>query len=150
MEEQQHLFELQIDPASQASLSETAKWGKFLSIVGFVFIGLIVIMAFFSGIFMSFLGNSLPGYQAAYSGVFFTVYLLIAAAIWFVPNLFLYKFSTEIKTALQTSDQDLLARAFASQKTLFKFMGIITIIYLAFILLIIVIAVIVGIFAAAR
>ena len=37
---------------SEAFLKETAKWGYFLSILGFVFIGIIVLMAFFIGAFL--------------------------------------------------------------------------------------------------
>lgn len=148
MEDQQHLFELQLDPASQASLSETARWGKFLSIMGFIFMGLLVIEALFIGTIMSTLTNSLPGYQSGIPGVFMTIFILLIAAIWFVPNLYLYKFSTQIKRALQSSDQEQLTQAFASQKTLFKFIGIVTIIYLGIIALTIVGALIFGIFAA--
>jgi MFS family permease len=149
MEDQQHLFELQLDPASQASLSETARWGKFLSIMGFILIGLLVLEAIFIGTIMSALTNSLPGYQsAALPGAFMTIIILLAAAIWFVPNLYLYKFSTQIKRALQSSDQDQLTQAFESQKKLFKFIGIVTIIYLGIIALVIVGAIIVGIFSA--
>ena len=148
MEDQQHLFELQLDPASQASLSETARWGKFLSIMGFILIGLLVLEALFIGTIMSALTNSLPGYQSGIPGVFMTIIILLAAAIWFVPNLYLYKFSTQIKRALQSSDQDQLTQAFESQKKLFKFIGIVTIVYLGIIALVIVGAIIVGIFSA--
>lgn len=150
MEDQQHLFELQLDPASQASLSETARWGKFLSIMGFIFIGLLVLEALFIGTIMSALTSTLPGYpSAAMPGAFMTILILLAAAIWFVPNLYLYKFSSQIKRALQSSDQDQLTQAFESQKKLFKFIGIVTIVYLGLIALAIVAVIIVAIFTAA-
>ena len=41
--------ELHIDATAQSYLSETAKWGNFLSIVGFILSGLIAIIALFAG-----------------------------------------------------------------------------------------------------
>ena len=53
--EEQASASLTISIEAINSLTETAKWTKFLSILGFIFIGLIVVMAFFAGSMMSFL-----------------------------------------------------------------------------------------------
>ena len=39
--------DLQVTPQAQSYLTESAKWGKFLAIMGFIFCGLMVILAFF-------------------------------------------------------------------------------------------------------
>lgn len=44
-------FELQLDQSAKDFLKETAKWAYFLSIVGFVGIGLIMLIAVFAGTF---------------------------------------------------------------------------------------------------
>ena len=46
---EQHLFDLKIDRPVATNLSEAAKWGKFLGIMGFIFCGLMVIIGFFAG-----------------------------------------------------------------------------------------------------
>jgi hypothetical protein len=61
---QDSLFELSLDHESIDHLTETARWGKFLAIVGFVGCGLIVIMAFaFGAIFSSSLFSHIPSYS---------------------------------------------------------------------------------------
>lgn len=140
MEEQQHLFDLQIDPASQLSLAQTAKWGKFISIVGFVMIGLMAIFSFSIGTILSTLGSTVSPYSAmgALPGFMFTIIYLGAAAIMFVPTLFLFQFSVRMKKALDSNDQELLARAFESHKSMYKFYGIVLIICLSFYALILI------------
>ena len=39
--------DLQVTPQGQSYLVESAKWGKFLSIMGFILCGIMVIIAFF-------------------------------------------------------------------------------------------------------
>lgn len=136
MEEQQtHLFELQLDNQAIAHLGETAKWARFLAIIGFIFIGLIVILAFTAGSFFAQMGSYSGTPLAAISGGIFTVVYLIGAAVWFFPNLFLFQFATRLKKAIATNDQTILANSFSAQKTMYKYMGILVIIYLAIIAL---------------
>jgi hypothetical protein len=68
--------------------------------------------------------------------------MLIISALVFVPAFFMYLFSTRMKKALKSNDQELLGRAFANQKVVFKFYGILTIIYLSILTIIIIGAVI--------
>ena len=135
MEEQQHLFELHIDPAGLAALSETAKWGKFLSIVGFILTGLLVIAAFTMGTLFASLGSVYGTTPGFFTGGFIMVMYLFIAALFFIPNLYLFFFANRLKKSLVSNDQELLSSAFAAQRTVFKFMGIVTIIYLALVAL---------------
>jgi hypothetical protein len=48
-----NLFELSIDHEISSHLGETAKWAKFLSIVGFVFMGVMLIVLLFAGSMIS-------------------------------------------------------------------------------------------------
>jgi hypothetical protein len=137
---QSSLFELALDQESIGHLTETARWGKFLAIVGFVMCGLIAIFSFFIGsIFASALtaGSSfsnLPresagaGALGALGGVFFTAIYLVFAALYFFPCLFLYNFSVRMKTALNTNDQVKLNQSLKAQKILFRYVGILTIV----------------------
>lgn len=126
---------LAITPSVAGYLQAVAKWGKFLAIVGFVMIGLMVLGAIFGGLFM---GNMLHEADDATgvasflnSGIFALIYLPFAV-LYFFPVLYLYRFSSKMQEALHLQDEALLADSFANLKSLFKFMGILTIIMLAF------------------
>jgi|HubBroStandDraft_1064217.scaffolds.fasta_scaffold44342_3 uncharacterized membrane protein YjgN (DUF898 family) len=134
------LFGLSLDHESIDHLTETARWGKFLAIVGFVSCGFIIIMAFVVGALLSgSLLSTFPGYSNRIdTGVFGLLggamigglYSLFAV-IYFFPCLFLYKFSVRMKAALSTDDQVKLNQSLKAQKFLFRYVGIATIIGVA-------------------
>ena len=104
-------------------LAETAKWGKFLAIVGFVFIGLMALFGLFFGSFMS---NFAGGELFPVSPMIFTVMYLLIAALYFFPVLYLYRFSTKMQVALRLDNERDLTESFSNLKSLYKFMGIMT------------------------
>lgn len=131
----ENLFDLQIDHQSNNFLSEAAKWGKFLAIMGFIFCGLMAIFALFAG---TLLASMMPGMgssegaTAALGGGFVTVIYLILALIYFFPCLYLFNFSAKMQVALRSNQQDMLNTSFRNLKSCFKFMGILTIVILSF------------------
>jgi len=139
--------ELSLTTSAKSFLLETAKWAKFLAIVGFVMIGIMVIAAFSMGALFSSMSSmsefgELP---AGLGGGFFTVIYLIMALLYFFPTLYLYRFATKTKSALESSSSDQLSGGIENLKSTFKFMGILMIILLGFYALIIVFAIIGGI-----
>ncbi|MFN0082555.1 MAG: hypothetical protein ACKVOM_08560 [Ferruginibacter sp.] len=132
--------ELQIDNNAYLHLKETAGWAKFLGIVGFVFSALIGIIAFVvpaylkSSMSSNPYGNAGAGMFSMMSG-FITVLYLILAIMGFFISLFAYKFGVKTKLALQNTDQESLDKGLMNLKFLFRFHGIIMIIYLGFITL---------------
>jgi hypothetical protein len=128
--------DLQIDPASQAHLKETAGWAKFISIVGIVASILLAIAAFFIGAIMSrYSAYGRYGSEMSTMGAgVITVVYLIGAVITFFVSLYLNRFAMKMKTALDTSDQAALTSSFQNIKVYFRFIGIILIIYIAFII----------------
>jgi hypothetical protein len=138
MESNQSLFSLNIDPVTKAHLSETARWARFLAIVGFVSLALMILVIIGMIAFMGtavedspYAGNPMfPG-----MGVAMAVYYVIIAAIWFVPLLYLLRFSGAMRTALNGNDQQALNASFMNLKSCFKFVGIVTIILLVLSLL---------------
>ena len=66
-----NLFDLHIDPQSQGYLSETAKWAKFLSILGFIMLGLFVILMLVGGAstFTTFQGMGMDDESTAFGAV---------------------------------------------------------------------------------
>ncbi|MGZ3959302.1 MAG: DUF5362 family protein, partial [Flavisolibacter sp.] len=56
---------------------------------------------------------------------------IIVAVVYFFPCLFLFRFSAGMKKALNSNSQDELDLAFQNLKSMFKYVGVITIIFLA-------------------
>lgn len=128
---EQSLFDLQIDSTSQSYLSETARWGKFLAIVGFIFCGLIALMAIFAGSIFATASNQLGGGIGVLGGGMVTIFYVLIGLLWFFPFYYLYIFSSKMQNALRSNDQQALQTAFANQKSCYKFVGILTIVMLS-------------------
>jgi hypothetical protein len=137
---QDSLFELSFDHESIDNLTETARWGKFIAIVGFVGCGLMVVLAFVVGaVLSSSLFSNLPRYSSGIGpnpfgflgGAMIGGIYSIFAAVYFFPCLYLYKFSVRMKAALNTHDQVKLNQSLKAQKFLFRYVGIVTIIGVA-------------------
>lgn len=124
---------LHISNESANYLRETGSWGNFLAIVGFCFVGLMVLVALFASTLLAALGTS-----AGISTGFLSVFYLAFAALYFFPVLYLYKFASTIKQALLKRDSILLATSLENLKSLFKFMGIMTAIMLGLYLLVLI------------
>jgi len=119
-----------ITPISASYLREAAKWGKFLAIVGFVIIGIMVLSGLFAGAAMSmYLPQEAIGMAG---GGFFAFFHLLGALLYFFPVLYLYRFSGNMEDALRRHDEQLLTSSFANLKSLFKFVGVLAIIIFAF------------------
>lgn len=127
-------LELHLTPWAKNFLLETAKWAKFLAIVGFIFLGLFVILAFSMGAIMSSFselgGDEFDVFAGMGAGAITVSYLLIAL-LYFFPTLYLYRFATKTKMALQLSNSEELTDGLENLKSTFKFMGIMTIVVLA-------------------
>ena len=126
-----NLFDLQIDHQSSSFLTEIARWGKFLSIMGFIFCALFVLVGIFGGATLSSLMDTQMGGSGIIGGYFFTIVYLVVALIFFFPCLYLFKFSTRMQLALRTNDQVQLNFSLRNLKSLFRYMGIYTIVILS-------------------
>jgi hypothetical protein len=139
--------ELQVNPASEMHLKETAMWARFLGILGFIFSGLFVLVAFFAGTYLSRIMNVNPygGYRnnpsTSMMGGFITFVYLFLAAFAFLVSLFTYRFGTRVKQAILQSDQESFNGGLMNLKFLFRFYGIIMIIYLGILALTLVVSI---------
>lgn len=132
------LFSLNIDPLTKTHLNETAKWARFLAILGMVVLVLGLIVALMGAtIFTTFFGMSTsttdyPGADAAMTTARITMVVttLIASAIIFFPLLFLLRFANAMKRAIAANDQNRLNVSFQNLKIYFRYLGIVAIIFL--------------------
>lgn len=135
--------DLQVSPASQTFLNEAAKWRKFLSIIGFILCGFMVIVAFFIPTLIMNIppyNQLMPSGMTSSMSVGFTIVYLLLSLLLFFPCLYLYQFSVKMKRALGSVSQENFEASLQSLKSLLKFYGIATIIILSFYALIFVIA----------
>lgn len=121
---------LVINWRSKEFLKETAKWTKFLAILGFVGIGLMVLGSFV----MLFAPSSLMSNgDFPFGGKIFMMLLYLAfAVLYYFPISYLYQFSENTKKAIENNDNNAIRDAFEFLKSHYKFMGILTIILLSF------------------
>ena len=121
---------LVIDWRSKEFLKETAKWTKFLAILGFVGIGLMVL----GSLVMLFAPSSLMSNgDFPFGGKIFMMLLYLSfAVLYYFPISYLYQFSENTKKAIENNDNNAVRDAFEFLKSHYKFMGILTIILLAF------------------
>ena len=101
-----------------AALYETRPWAKFLGVLGFVGVGLMVLLG---------LGVMVAGFPSKAPGALGLFYML-AAALYVYPSLCLVRYGSAISRLLDVPDQETLAAALMQQKSFWRFMGIATVV----------------------
>ncbi len=133
MENEINLIEtdLIVDSTISAHLKETAVWGKFLGIIGFIYSGFIVLGAIFAAsMFAKLTGNATGSSSGLFAGGMVGVVYLGLAGVIFFMSMYLYRFAKNIQLALKTNDQESLVTSFKNLKVYFRFAGIITVVAL--------------------
>ena len=135
-------FELQLNESAKKFLNEAAKWAYFLSILGYIGIGFIVLVAIFAGAIFTKIGSMMPieqmGILGSVLGIIMTVVYLMIAAVCFFPIYYLQRFASNLKTALKDNNSETLTNSFEYLKSHYKFIGIFALIILCFYILIII------------
>jgi hypothetical protein len=120
-------FELEVTKDIKGFLKETATWSYFLSIMGFIGIGIMVIFGIFFGAIMGSRIGGNPyqniGFSMGYLGLIYVVFGLL----YFFPVYYLFNFSKKMKSALKSNNNDDFKAAFLNLKSHYKYLGIFTI-----------------------
>jgi len=142
--------ELKVNEISKTYLLETAKWAKFIAIVGFIGVGFLVLAAIIFGAVSSLDFSSIPGMEAfgMLGGTFVAIIYLVMALVYYFPVKYLYDFATKVKVALEILDPVKLEEALEKLKSHYKYIGILIIVVLALYALIFVVAILAAIFAS--
>ncbi len=142
---------LQLSPNSTSFLESTAKWARFLSILGFIGIGFMVLAAllmFAGGALISGRASSMYGSRGMFGGApmgLIGVMYLVMAGLYFFPVLFLNKFSSKMLNAITMRDSMSLESSFEQLRNHYRFVGIMTIIVIGLYVVGILIGVMAGI-----
>ncbi len=128
--------ELSITEDIRSYIYETAKWTRFLAIVGFIFSAFTAMFAFSASAFLTTLATVQPANPLLQlgPGVLMVVFLLFAL-LYFYPSLLLFNYSSAAKNAVLYADQAGLMVAMSKLKSFFKFWGILMMVFILLYLL---------------
>ena len=113
-------------------LKQTADWTKFMAVLGFISMGMMI----FSGGIITTLSSVLPsssGLNNAYNnfgenGMMITgILYIVLGAVMIIPYAYLNKFSNTCRKAIQNQEEQLFEESFYFMKAYWKFLGIFTI-----------------------
>lgn len=129
--------ELQVDAEAQLYFNETAKWAKFLGIIGFIFSGLTLLIGLVSLVNYNEVSSRSYYYSrsATMNPLVQAFVFIIIAVVWIFASLYIYRFATKMKNSLQTYDQFTFNDALCNLSKNYKFLGVVTIVYLALVVL---------------
>jgi hypothetical protein len=125
------IFGMEVTERAKSIFLNMARWTKFLAIMGFIFIGLMLLM-FSVGLFTNFSDRGFSSNPVLSSigvggSMIFAVLLL---GIYFYPTYTLYMYSIKIKRAVLSSDKDQFETALNFLKNTFQYLAILLIIVL--------------------
>ncbi len=125
LEQQEQNTPMMLNNQMKKHLYETAKWTNFLSLVGLVGIAILMVLSIaIIGGFIS-LGEEL---SAQISRALIGVIYFLITALYAYPTIRLLQFSRNLKRGLLENDEDIVTTSFQNLKSVFKFLGILTLI----------------------
>ncbi|HVN59035.1 MAG TPA: hypothetical protein VMT63_12100 [Bacteroidales bacterium] len=147
MENSLETKKVEIGQEALGYLETARKWTMFLAILGFIFLGLLLIGSLVLGTFMRSLTSGMSNMEGmegmgsmraagGMASILFFIVMLIMAVIYFFPLFYLLKFSIHSKKAVATCDPNEMTLAFKFIKSYWKYLGILVIILLAVYLII--------------
>lgn len=122
------LFAIEVDEHAKATFLEMARWTKFLAILGFITLALLVVGGLFAAAFTAAAGFNSPLSTLGVTGILLTFAVIVL--ICFYPFYGMLKYSVHMKAAVATQDKIKFNTAVVYLKNVFKFYGIISIIML--------------------
>lgn len=130
----EQIFKLEVDDTAKAYMLEGARWGKFIAIVGFISIGLMLVVFSIMMIVMSSVGSNMgavSGGNLPFSTTWIFLLYIIILLISFYPTFSLFKYSQKVKSSINTMNTADFNTAYRHLRNLLKFYGIMIIVGLA-------------------
>jgi hypothetical protein len=124
---------IDIGPKALKNLNSTRKWTMFLAVLGFIFLGLMLITGIVTGTFLTAFKSKEVGLGLPESLIL--ALFIVVAIIFYLPVLFLFRFSRNTRDAVQNRDKQKLEKAFRNLRIYFTYFGILVIIILSLYLL---------------
>ncbi len=124
------IFGFGLNNSAKDYLRSTAKWQKFLSWVNIICLSIGILFCFFGS---SFWLDRMSGYRSGDFGYlqFVFVFYAIILIIILIPNFYRLSFANKCIKSIESSDEEMLSESFKNLKTYSTFWGILTIIFMA-------------------
>src|SRR5690606_29766178 len=119
---------------------EIAKWAFFLSIIGFIGLGLTVLFGLFFSAFMGAMPSNSYSEIGISPGILGMIYVVIGM-IYFFLVYYLFNFAKKLKSSLLSNNTEVLKDSFSNFKSQYKFIVILTIVIISLYLFIFIIAI---------
>ena len=135
---------MHIDKVSENYIKSTGKWARVLAILGFIVVGIMVLGSFSMGSILRLYGVSENNPMTGAMSVGITLFYLMLAAVYFIPILYLFRFSDYAGSAIRLKDEDSLRNAFRYLNAHYRFVGIMALVLIGFYVLMIIAVIIFG------
>jgi hypothetical protein len=129
---------LEIEQSTLKQLNTARKWAMFLAIIGFIFLGIMIVVGLIAGTFLKTFSSGENNFGISDSLMFIPI--LLIGLIYFFPVLFLFRFSKYISRAIQNLDNLQFHKAIKNLKLYFAYIGILIIIVLSIYIVILIVA----------
>lgn len=129
MDNNQEGKRIEIGPETINSLNSTRKWTMFISVLGFIFLGFLLVAGLATSLFLTAFKSKEVNLGIPES--LMIVVFVVIAAIYFFPVFFLFRFSRNMRDAIQNLDQNKLEKGFRNLRLYFTYIGVLIIIVLS-------------------
>jgi magnesium-transporting ATPase (P-type) len=119
---------IEMGPEILDHLNSTRKWTMFLSVLGFIFLGLLIVAGLSASLFLTTFKTSEVNLGIPESLMIFL--FIIIGTIYFFPVFYLFRFSRNIRDAIQNLDKQKLQKGFRNLRIYFTYIGIMVILVL--------------------
>ena len=117
------LANVPVTPLMVEHLRATKPWVRFISVIMFISVGLM----FLGGLFMMFT-PSLPGMRGVGFGPVIGIIYFLIGGLYLFPAYFLHQYASSIQDLLQGGGDSAMENALGSQKSFWRFVGILTLV----------------------
>ena len=128
------------------SLRATKPWTRLLSILGFIGTGLTILV----GLGLMVGGNLIPMPPEAPPLAYLGIFYILTSVFYLVPSIWLSKYSSAIDSFLKGGDSVQLGNAMAYQKSFWKFVGILMLVFIIIAILGLLAAILIPVYLAFR
>jgi magnesium-transporting ATPase (P-type) len=125
MENTEEIRKIEVDQKTLKNINSIRKWTMFLSVIGFIFLGLIIVLGLLAGTFLTIFNTAKTG--TGFPESIILILLLLLAIVYFFPGIFLFRFSKHAAIAVHNIDEQELYKAFRNLKFYFTIVGVLII-----------------------
>jgi magnesium-transporting ATPase (P-type) len=124
---------MELGPEALRNLNATRKWTMFLSVLGFIFLGLLIVAGIATNTFLSLFKTEEVNLGIPES--FLLIMFIVISVIYFFPVFYLFRFSRSARDAVQNRDIIKMEKAFKNLRIYFTYIGVMAIIVISIYLL---------------